>query len=184
MAVSLEEALKEALEHPGDYFGEIPNLQDEGWAITFSRSRDSDNREIANYEHVLSYLYEKYPDEYRVAHSSHWAVGWVDQILVKAVVNGEITQVFKDMYEFALDLEQYPALDEDAEIRMDHEDLLRWIEQESWYAWRQIDEDADCPEIDPQKVAEYLFDTFSISHVDDVGDMSQLVEAVKYVTKS
>lgn len=83
----VNEALKEALQSPSDYYGAIPDLQQQGWALVFGRSRDSDNLEISNYETILERFNEAYQlnEDYRVEGSSHWAVGWVDQIMVRAL---------------------------------------------------------------------------------------------------
>lgn len=84
---TLHEALAEALDPPKDYSGAITELQGQGWARVFARSRDSDTLAISNYEAVLTHFAENYEldDDYRVENSSHWAVGWVDEILVRAL---------------------------------------------------------------------------------------------------
>lgn len=84
---TLHEALAEALDPPTDYYGAIIELQGQGWARVFGRSRDSDVLEISNYETVLTHFAENYEldEDYRVEGSSHWAFGWTDEILVRAL---------------------------------------------------------------------------------------------------
>lgn len=84
---TIDEALRQALEPPDSYYGSITDLVRQGWAKTFSRHRDSDILEISNYETILATFAEKYElnEDYRVEGSSHWAVGWVDQIMVRAL---------------------------------------------------------------------------------------------------
>lgn len=81
------EAVEECREHPRDYLGAITELQDQGWAETIGRHRDSDNLQNSNFDTVLKKLNEKYElnDDYRVEGSSHWAVGWCDQLMVRAL---------------------------------------------------------------------------------------------------
>lgn len=85
--LDLFEAIEEGREHPRDYFGSITELQDEGWVETFGRHRDSDNLQNSNFDAVLKTLSEKFElnDDYQVLGSSHWAVGWCDQIMVRAL---------------------------------------------------------------------------------------------------
>jgi len=74
-------------EHPEDYYGSITDLQDQGWIASFVKHRDSDHLDLSNYETVLTDFSEKYElnDDYRVEGSSHWAVGWLDTLMVRAL---------------------------------------------------------------------------------------------------
>jgi len=84
---TIEEALAEALTPPENYWGSITDLVEQGWAQVWGRHRDSDLLEVSNYEYVLTFLNEKYEvnEDFTVEGSSHWAVGWTDQILVRAL---------------------------------------------------------------------------------------------------
>lgn len=85
--ITVEEALKEALEPPDHYFGAITDLVTQGWAQVASRHRDSDTLDISNWETMLTFYNEKYEvnEDFRVEGSSHWAVGWCDTLLVRAL---------------------------------------------------------------------------------------------------
>ena len=81
------EAVNETMEHPENYFGAITDYQDNGWGCTFGRHRDSDNLDISNFETILKQFDEKYEknEDFRVEGSSHWAVGWTDQLMVRVL---------------------------------------------------------------------------------------------------
>jgi hypothetical protein len=85
--LDLYEAVNETLERPRDYYGVIPELQEQGWGCTFGRHRDSDNLDISNYETILRAFAEKFElnEDYRVEGSSHWAVGWTDTLMVRVL---------------------------------------------------------------------------------------------------
>jgi len=87
MPTDLYEEICDAMEHPSDYWGAITDLQDQGWMLCFSRHRDSDHLQNSNFETILKAFGEKYElnDDFRVEGSSHWAVGWMDQMMVRAL---------------------------------------------------------------------------------------------------
>jgi hypothetical protein len=200
------DAVNETLEHPQDYYGDIIDLQDQGWGCTFGRHRDSDNLDISNYEQILQAFHEKFElnEDFRVEGSRHWAVGWTDQILVRALQcdcedweEADITvhpdakskglklwrchtcatdfgiervrPIFYEALEFKSRLDDYPILDEEHYSKLEHEELLEWLEQEVSAFVRHeegetIEEDWE-PDLD--KVFEYLFDIHSVSTVED-----------------
>lgn len=212
-------ALAEAREKPRDYFGPIPDLIDQGWAVVWARHRDSDNIENSNWDYVLAYLNEHYEihEDFTVEGSSHWAVGWCDQLLVRALKcncpvydeqgltndpNPDFVQragnlyecitcgwsgtalqpVFYDVYGFAERVKDYPLLDEEDYSRREHEDFCEWVEQELNWAWSRIDEETDVPEhVTIDAVVSELYENYSVSRVEDIGDDSWLIEAVKHV---
>lgn len=62
---------------PCDYWGEYG-----AWLIVLGRSRDSDSLEEHNFQEALKQLGGE-SDTVAVERSSHWAVGWVETLLVK-----------------------------------------------------------------------------------------------------
>ena len=97
------------------------------WGLTVSQHRDSGAAERSNYRCILRDLREYIvahgcePDDYvDDAHFGHWAVGWVDQMVVRvlideddAVVPANITGAFRWVAAAALYLkEQYPIYDD------------------------------------------------------------------------
>ena len=212
-------ALAEAREKPRDYFGPIPDLIDQGWAVVWGQHRDSDNLDKSNWDYVLKFLNENYKvnEDFTVEGSSHWAVGWMDQLLVRALKcncpvydeqgltndpNPDFVQhagnlyecitcgwsgtaiqpVFYDVYSMAQRVQDYPLLDEEDYSRREHEDFLDWIEQEFSWACGQADlSEEQMEQIEYGAIAEHLYDNYSVSSVEDIGDASWIVETVKYL---
>jgi hypothetical protein len=85
------------------------------WYLAIGQSRDSDLIEKSNYRVVLSQLNEKFPADpeteqidWEDAHESHWAVGWVETIIINPA-----NQALVDFFlEIKAQLENYPILDE------------------------------------------------------------------------
>lgn len=187
MMTTLDEALKEALTPPENYWGSITELVTQGWAQTFSRHRDSDVLEISNYETILTAFAEKYKlnEDYRVEGSSHWAVGWTDAILVRALQckcedwedadiyktslqfepwrcntcgdRARVTEIFKDAFELTGRLQDYPVLDEMDYCTREYEDAIETL--------------INCYDIPEEKADEcymYLFNEYSVSRGDDI----------------
>jgi len=55
----------------------------EGWLIALSVHRDSDALERSNWEIVSEHLIRECGDDVAVERMNHWAVGWVDYLLVR-----------------------------------------------------------------------------------------------------
>jgi hypothetical protein len=83
------------------------------WAWTFSRSRDADLLEESNFEVISKDMEERFPDDVFIDCHSHWAVGWVELIAVRVLDDdGEITDAFLAIDEWAKALENYPVADD------------------------------------------------------------------------
>lgn len=89
--------------------------------VVMSQTRDSETLERANFEATLKLLGGENPPEVIVVRNSHWAVGWIEMILVHKndVMHVEIAQEILDRYE------QYPVVDEDLYSQMEQDDLQR-----------------------------------------------------------
>lgn len=204
----LFELLEDGRQHPQDYFGAITDLQDQGWVEVFGRHRDSDNLDISNYETILTAFHEKFElnEDFRVEGSSHWAVGWMDTMLVRALQckcedweNADITvhpdhdskglklwrchtcgtdlsiadirNIFYRAVEFKDCMEDYPLLDEEDYSRREHEELMEYLEREvSWTVNHLQNDDKVVEDWEPDndKIFQFLFDTYSVSSVDDL----------------
>lgn len=106
-------------EHPSDYAGYSPD----GEYVILSRHRDSSIRENSNYETALKLLEtvesvtcaeqnidsgeEPFVSDFR---ASHFAVGWVEHIIVRA---DSPIAVLKEAYDILAALENYPILDDE-----------------------------------------------------------------------
>jgi hypothetical protein len=125
MTFNPTEIAEKALTQPSDsYFGN-DNLWTTHGMSGFSKNRDSGCLEIANFKTVIHILENEFGPQdtnglWWINYSTHWAVGWVDQIMVKIIINQEnriddinnITDIFKRCLEIHDELEVDPVLDE------------------------------------------------------------------------
>lgn len=198
---TIQEALQEAISPmPSNYGGVMTELRTQGWARVFGRHRDSDNIEESNYQYVWERFSEnpeyKENEDYREEGSSHWAVGWTDTLLVRALkckcedwedsdweyVQSQelwhcrtcdfhtrmIQPIFHEAFEYAQRLEDYPLLDEERYSRLEYEELLDYIENEMFSAMTDEMKDDDSFAPEAEDIARYLFDVHSVSGVDDI----------------
>ena len=194
--IDYTELAKQAMEMPADFawFGDDEMFVTHGYS-GISRHRDSGNIDNSNYAAIWKYLEEKYDEElFDDVGSSHWAVGWVDQITVRILKDGtkwekygdtwfvrgdedreieedDITDIFKDIVEIALDLrESYPIFDEELYSEYEYADTLKNIESErpGWL----------CAE--PEDIYSALYDMdMSQGSDDDHGEWFQKEDIIK-----
>lgn len=135
MLMSIEEAATESLKRPDYYFTSIFEDENPHWGRAgISQHRDSDVLERSNYQVILKDLEERFEDDVTEIGASHWAVGWVDFIMVRVlidpdgdVVEDNITDAFKACMEWHDRLADYPVADEF------HLSELEWDEKmEDW----------------------------------------------------
>jgi hypothetical protein len=109
-------ALLRRWERPDNYIG--PNFPE--YFVGLGRSRDSDTLENCNFDVLLERLGGEDDDAVLVVRDSHWAVGWVEQILVHQDFPEKLGILAKAL----ADLENYPVLDDDAfsQAEMDEAD--------------------------------------------------------------
>ena len=91
--------------HPDSYMGEEYPEYFKGPA----RSRDSEPLEESNFRTALEMLGGEQEPEVIVARSSHWAVGWVEQILVHKDAQDKVAI----LQEIGNSLENYPVLNDE-----------------------------------------------------------------------
>jgi len=102
-------------EHPSDYWGHSPD----GDYVLYSRSRDSEILHNTNYELILQELLdisdpdkeemEAYGDCVYDFRANHWAVGWVEYIILR--YNSPDVVIIRAA-EIVEALEDYPVVDE------------------------------------------------------------------------
>jgi len=84
------------------------------WALTVSRSRDSDPLGVSNFEVISEDILRRFPDDAEVHRFRHWAVGWVDHLFVRIRDDrGNITPAFEAIVEWEEQLSDYPVADEE-----------------------------------------------------------------------
>ncbi len=135
------EAAAEALERPQNfmYMGDLD--ESDGWGRAFGQSRDSDALEASNWRVITADLLERFPDDFAVERSSHWAVGWVDEGRVRVLVDPSagivaenLTDCFRAVLAWNEKLDGYPVADEsdwcELEWEMNHPEGDRYCYSE------------------------------------------------------
>lgn len=102
--------------HPCAYFGEFPD-----WLIVAGRHRDSTILENANFEAIQRALTAISPDDVEIESASHWAVGWVESI----VINPKNQAMVDEAESILAALENYPVVDDELLSQMESEEVDR-----------------------------------------------------------
>lgn len=84
------------------YYGERPD-----WLVTLGQTRDSDAVEQSNWRVITGQVMAAYPDDTAIERCGHWAVGWIEYLLVKP--DSPAVQI---MSEWADVLAVYPIADD------------------------------------------------------------------------
>lgn len=96
----------EAIGAPKDSFVYYGDHAD--WLVTLARHRDSDQVERSNWRYITSGILLAYPDDAVIESMGHWAVGWIEYLLVKPD-----SPAVKVMEDWADILAIYPIADEE-----------------------------------------------------------------------
>jgi hypothetical protein len=182
-----DKAIKEVLTPPENYWGALDDWCAAGYGPTFAKHRDSDVLDISNYETILSVFREKYEfgRDFVTETSNHWAVGWIEQIVVRVfdckcgddvvqereVHEGPVqgawmcitcdtdelktSEIFKHVLKYHAQLMDYPVVDEEDYSRREYEEVCEYLAQE-------------VGEEHVEALYRYLFDKHSVSHIDDI----------------
>lgn len=100
------------------YFGSCDN-----WEVVFDYSRDFELIDKANLEYIktvygiLGKSDAEFPADIRIERASHWAVGWIEYI----IINPDNTEFVAIANNIAKKLADYPILSEDIYLRMQDE---------------------------------------------------------------
>lgn len=114
------------------YRGELPLGYT--WAITVSQNRDSGLREQSNYSAIKEDLEKRFPDDVSDRRFSHWAVGWVDHLLVRMLdKKGKVTKAGIASLEWRDRLDDYPVADDEDLSRRELEATLDNIKFEGGF---------------------------------------------------
>lgn len=202
---------KKALERPENfaYYGDLNEM--DGWGRSgLVQHRDSDELGKSNWQVITKDLLERFPDDFAIESSSHWAVGWIEELRVRVIRQDAIkdhgfpiardtvavewsediiTDAFKAVVEWADKLADYPVADEEHYSRLEHEELMEYLTNEVYREWdhqRNAEAFEDEPEYQKppedlaEKVARKLFDSYSVSRVDDIkhADLIQVINEI------
>jgi hypothetical protein len=128
----------------------------ENYALILLRTRDSNLLEQSNADFIEKTLK---PYGVKIEHFNHWAVGWVDNLVLKVFDNNVVTEAFEKFVEIKQQFEDYPALDEDDYIQRVYDATIENIQKEGY------DEDT------AKKVYKWLFDNMQeeITEIDGFG---------------
>ena len=103
--------------HPCAYWGDHGH-----WLVVVGRHRESDVLERSNFQVAQERLEKIDPDCCVVESETHWAVGWVEHLLVDPA-NARAVQEAEAMREA---IEEYPILDEDHFSNLEHEEAAEY----------------------------------------------------------
>lgn len=152
----------------------IAVARDTGWQIdTFAddaewagvgigpvgQHRDSDALDRSNFEVVTEDLRERYPDDFDIVSFSHWAVGWVEEI-VWNVANADLRAAVDIWRERLAD---YPVASDDHFSELETTELMDYLADEI--------QRCEIPAgVTTDAVISALMETGDIGTVDDVTD--------------
>lgn len=110
---------------PCSYWGDYGD-----WLCVLGQHRDSDILDKSNFDVACQILEEVDENCYVIERENHWAVGWVETLLVDP--NNE--QAIKAAEDIQNRLNDYPILDEEAYIEAEYNEF-----EESWDMWGRSD---------------------------------------------
>lgn len=155
-----EQAVKEASQLSDFHYRGDKDLG-RTWALTFSKSPGSGLAEESNYAAIKEDLEKRFPKDVSDERFSHFAVGWLDQLLVRMLdKNGKVTKAGIAALEWKDRLESYPVADDEDYSRREFEATIDNIKFEG-----SLDEPT------AQAVYDWLSenDQMALENVDDKG---------------
>jgi len=93
--------------------------------MVVSKHRDSEYIAQSNFECALKLLGGENPPKVIVAHFSHWAVGWIESIMVHQDAEDELGIA----HNIVNDIEKYPVLDDDHYCEMRRKPVQNMIDE-------------------------------------------------------
>jgi hypothetical protein len=142
------------------YFGDL----DVGntWAHTLSVHRDSDLLGQSNWEVILKDMEEKFPKDVTEERASHWAVGWIDKLMVRMLDDdGCVTPAGEAILAWKDALEDYPIADESHHSEKEFNYALESLPDDITYALRGDEDFEDLDGDDIAKIIEYMLENES-----------------------
>lgn len=128
--MTLAELKAGMLKRPSDfaYYG---NLDLSVWGFApIGRHRDSDLLTLSNFDTALAILRKVSGKSVEVMHTSHWAVGWYDHVMVRVTAK----KTMQALLEICDRLDNYPVLDEEDWSMREYEQAC-----EAYDAWARHD---------------------------------------------
>lgn len=126
------------------YFGDLDKARWGGTAIC--KNRDSDIITTTNFDGITGVLLEEFPDSFEIMQSNHWAVGWVDQLMVDTKDQDALDR----LQGVVNALEDYPVWDEaavsEAEMLAEEEDFNNNIKSDLEKLWEKDESNIELPD--------------------------------------
>jgi hypothetical protein len=99
---------------------------DANWAIFNFETRDSDALTRSNAIVIQREFSERFPEpeDWRVERHSHWAVGWVNALIVRVFNGNDITPEAAHLINILRRLDDYPSLDDDLFSEIEYNDQI------------------------------------------------------------
>ena len=159
----------------------------EDWAVIYTHNRDSglldqSNASVIN-KKMLPFTKGDDSDVMMEIHS-HWAVGHVDGFSIRVFKRGRITKAFRTYHELAVQIEEYPILDEHDYSERESDATFENVGQAAWRLKREF----TLPDEWQSDVYSWLSDhrDHALENTDDQGgwpkedDMEAAFEALGY----
>lgn len=116
---NLMRCANDAIERPSEFGYWGTNDMFDTWGFCgIDKHRDSKLIDLSNFETITQKLIEEFPDDFRIERYRHWAVGWVERLVVRVFKSSDnkteenITQAFIRAMEWKDNLDDYPIADE------------------------------------------------------------------------
>ena len=118
----------------------------EDWAVIYTHNRDSGLLDQSNAgvirKSMMPFTEGDDPDVVMESHS-HWAVGHVDGFLVRVFKRGRVTKAFRVYHELAVQMAEYPILDESDYSNREYEATFENVGEAAWRLKSEFDLPAD-----------------------------------------
>lgn len=115
--------IRGAHSHNACYYGDHPD-----WLIAAARTRDADVLDESNFDATVRAMVGPSGEDWDIERSSHWAVGWVDYLIVRPGSDCETVAL-----DIARRLEDYPVVDDELMSEYEWRDCVQAWEQEIRY---------------------------------------------------
>jgi hypothetical protein len=139
-----------AMEKPSDFGWWGRDEMFESWGFSgINKHRDSDLLQISNFDFITQDLISKFPDDFEIVGMGHWAVGHVDQLIVKIlkdedgdIEESNITKAFKEAMRWVDNLSVYPIASDEHYSELVSEKVFEYAKQilpEEIYVYEDTD---------------------------------------------
>ena len=152
---------KDGLQKPEDfgYWGSKDMFKTWGFC-GIDKNRDSNIREISNFDFMSNDLLKRFPDDFRIETYNHWLVGSVDRLVcrilkhelpfIDQVKEKDITTAFIAAMEWLDQLNDYPVADESDYADKQFEEAIKsieyWIDENSDLVYKDKPNSGSCYE--------------------------------------